>query len=256
MKNDLFSMDGRIALVTGASSGLGRQFARDIATAGATVIAAARRKSNLDQLVEEIRSDGGNAVAMEMDVTSTDSVAAVYDQAEADIGVINVLINNAGVAAPKYFLDVNEPDWDYIMETNLKGAWRVASACSNRLVTAKKPGSIVNISSILAFATQNKQAVYGMSKAAIVHMTHSMALELSRYRIRVNAIAPGYILTEINEDFFASETGKAYLKTIPSRRLGEPEELTGALLLLASDAGSFINGAVLPVDGGHLVAGR
>jgi NAD(P)-dependent dehydrogenase (short-subunit alcohol dehydrogenase family) len=256
LRTELFSLSGKTALVTGASSGLGHHFAKVMAEAGAHVVAAARRSEKLEQLVNEISSHNAQATAIAMDVTSAESVHSAFDAIEKEIGVVDVLLNNAGVAEPKLFLDVDETDWDYIMETNLKGAWRVASETSKRLVKAGLPGSIINISSLLALATQSMQSIYSISKAGIANMTHSMASELMPYQIRVNAIAPGYFLTEMNEAFFSSEKGKAYIKTLPTRRLGNAEELTGAALLLASDAGSFINGVVLPIDGGHLVAGR
>lgn len=256
MSAELFSLSGKIALVTGASSGLGYQCAKVLAEAGANVVVAARREAKLEQLVNEIKSSGAQAQALRMDVTSAESVHSAFERIEKELGVVDVLINNAGVADTKFFLEVKETDWDYTMNTNLKGAWRVASECSKRLVKAGQAGSIINITSLLALATQSMQSIYAISKAGVAHMTHSMATELVRYQIRVNAIAPGYFLTEMNEEFFASEKGQAYTKTLPMRRLGKPEELSGAILLLASDAGSYINGVVLPVDGGHLVAGR
>ena len=256
MNNELFSLKGKNALVTGASSGLGKHFAKVLAGAGASVVVAVRRLDKLSKLVVEITEADGIATAVEMDVTDNDSVKAAFDKAEVSFGVIDVLINNAGVADPKYFLDIDESSWDFILETNLKGAWRVARETCERLVKSKQTGSIVNIASLLGLATQSKQTAYAVSKAGLIHLTHSMALEMSRYGIRVNAIAPGYIKTDMNADFFNSDRGKQYLKTIPSRRLGEINELDGPVLMFASDAGSFLNGAVLPVDGGHMVAGR
>jgi len=256
MKDNLFSLDGKIALVTGASSGLGYHFGKVMAKAGAQVVVAARRKEKLEQLVADIETHGGEAVAVQMDVTNKKSVGSAFDKIEKNVGVVEVLINNAGVAQTQFFTDVEEADWDHVMNTNLKGAWRVASVCSNRLIAAGKPGSIINLSSILSLGTQTMQSVYAISKAGVSHMTHCMSAELMRHQIRVNAIAPGYFLSEMNEDFFKSEKGQAYVKTLPARRLGNHEELSGAVLLLASEAGSFITGVVLPVDGGHLVAGR
>lgn len=243
-------------MVTGASSGLGYHFAKVLAEAGAIVVVTARRKEKLDKLVDEIAAAAGQAIAMAMDVCENDSVVDCFEKSERDAGVIDVLVNNAGISDPKYFLKVDEESWDKMMETNLKGAWRVARECSQRLVAASQPGSIINIASLLGLATQSMQSTYSISKAGIAHMTRAMAMELTRYHIRVNAIAPGYFLTEMNEDFFASQKGQDYINSIPSRRLGRADELTGPLLLLASDAGSFVTGIVLPVDGGHLVAGR
>jgi NAD(P)-dependent dehydrogenase (short-subunit alcohol dehydrogenase family) len=256
MSNELFSLNGKIALVTGASSGLGYHFSKVLADAGAQIVVAARRKNKLEQLVKDIQKAGGSALAIQMDVTDKDSVDDAFDEIEKELGVVDVLINNAGVAKTQFFTAVEEADWDYTMDTNLKGAWRVGSVCSKRLIAAGKPGSIINLSSILSVGTQTMQSVYAISKAGVSHMTHCMAAELMRYKIRVNAIAPGYFLSEMNEDFFNSEKGQAYIKILPARRLGENEELTGAVLLLASEAGSFITGVVLPVDGGHLVGGR
>ena len=256
MIEKLFSLKGKIALVTGASSGLGYHFARVLAAAGAVVVVSARREAKLEKLVKEITSAGGQAIARVMDVRDSDGVMSCFERLEGDVGVIDVLVNNAGISEPEYFLDVDEESWDRVMETNLKGAWRVARACAQQLIAAGKPGSIINIASLLGLATQSMQSTYCISKAGVVHMTRALAAELMRYHIRINAIAPGYFLTEINRDFFASQKGRDYIKTIPARRLGEADELSGPLLLLASEAGSFLNGVVLPVDGGHLVAGR
>ena len=256
MHDNIFSLKGRVALVTGASSGLGRHFAQVLADAGATVVVAARREDRLSDLVNDISNLDGDAMAVTMDVTDTHSVKAAYDKAYSKYGTVDVLVNNAGVGDPKYFVDLDEESWDFVMETNLKGAWRVAQECARRLVRSGTGGSIINIASILGLTTQLKQTSYSVSKAGVAHLTRMMALELIRYGIRVNALAPGYFPTEMNTKFFGTEAGKAYVKTIPARRLGRIAELTGPLLLLASEAGSFMNGAVLPVDGGHLVAGR
>ena len=253
---DIFSLAGRTALVTGASSGLGAHFAQVLADAGARVVACARREERLAQVVADIAGTGGEALATVMNVTERDSVDAAFAAAEQVFGTVDILVNNAGIASPAWFLDQPEQDWRTVMDTNLDGAWRVAQEASRRMVAAQRPGAIVNIASLLGLATQSRQSAYAVSKAGLVHLTHSLAAELGRHRIRVNAIAPGYFGTEMNAAFFASEKGQAYLKTLPTRRLGEARELDGALLLLCSDAGSFINGVVLPVDGGHLAAGR
>jgi len=250
---DIFSLEGKIALVTGASSGLGSHFAKTLARAGAEVVIAARRREKLDQLVRDIAGDGGRVIAITMDVTNPDSIRRGYEEAEAHLGLIDVIVSNAGVADPKAFLDIDEESWDLTMDTNLKGVWRVTQQGCKRLVQAGRPGVVINISSLLGLAVQSLQTGYATSKAAVIHMTRCMASELMRHNIRVNSIAPGYFKTEMNADFFDSEKGRAYIRTIPARRLGELSELDGPLLLLASDASSFINGATLVVDGGHQV---
>lgn len=248
-----FSLQGKVALVTGASSGLGAHFARTLASAGATVVAAARRKEKLQQLVEEIAADGGKAVAITMDVTSADSIAAGLEEAESHFAGVDILVNNAGVAGSRHSLKEDEANWDAIMDTNLKGAWRVAHAVANRSVAAGKACSIINIASILGLRVGFGESSYAISKAAVVHMTKALALELARKQIRVNALCPGYFATEMNSDYLLSERGQSYLEGTTSGRMGELDELSGPLLLLASEAGSFINGAIIPVDGGHLV---
>jgi len=254
MDNDLFSLNGRVALVTGASSGLGNHFARVLAGAGARVVAGARRAERLDALVDDIAGAGGEALAVTLDVTDGDSVTRAFDAAEQAFGTVDVIVNNAGVADARWFLDIDEDGWDRMLDTNLKGVWRVAREGCRRLVEAGKPGTVVNLSSVLGLGVQSMQSHYSASKAGVAHLTHAMALELGRHGIRVNALAPGYFKTEMNEDFFDSERGQKYIKRTPARRLGRVEELDGPLLLLTSDAGSFVNGVVLPVDGGHLVS--
>lgn len=252
MSDDRFSLAGRVALVTGASSGLGRHFATVLAGAGAKVVVAARREDRLAQLVDEIAAHGGQALAVPMDVTQEASIVAAFDRAEAEFGTVDVLVNNAGIGDPRAFLDTDEAAWDRMMDTNLKSTWRIAREASHRLVSAGKGGSIINIASIFGLRVGNNLSHYAVAKAGVVQLTRALGLELSRYGIRVNAIAPGYIATEMTEDFFATEQGQAYLKQkVPMRRLGEAEELSGPLLLLASEASAFMTGAVIPVDGGH-----
>ncbi len=254
MNQQLFDLSGRVALVTGASSGLGAHFARVLAGNGARVVVAARRVERLRELTDGIAADGGEARAVAMDVTDPDSVQAGFDAAEEAFGTVDVLVNNAGVARSRSFLKTTETDWDFVMDTNLKAAWRVARAGAERMKKAKRGGSIVNIASLLGLGVQFGESMYATSKAGVVQLTRHMALELMRYDIRVNAICPGYFETEMNKDFFASEQGQDYVQgQIPSKRLGDLSELSGPLLLLASDAGSFVNGVALPVDGGHLV---
>lgn len=246
-------MQGKTALVTGASSGMGSHFARVLAEHGAQVVLAARRGDRLEALAEEIRGSGGRVLAVPMDVTSTDSVGAGFDAAERAFGTVNVVSNNAGVADPRLALDIEEAAWDRVLDTNLKGAWRVATEAASRLVRVGLPGSIVNTASILGLRTAMGQSSYAASKAAVLHLTRSLALEWARKKIRVNALCPGYFVTEMTQDFLTTDRGKAYLATTPARRTGEMEELTAPFLLLASDAGSFINGVALPVDGAHSI---
>ncbi len=251
---DRFSLSGRIALVTGASSGLGAHFAKILADAGARVVVSARRIERLESLVASIADSGGDAFAAAMDVTDATSVAQAFDAAEAHFGdSVDILVNNAGVAAPSRFLKGTEADWDFTMDTNLKAVWRVAQEAARRLVAAEKPGSIINVASILGLHPGLDQTFYATAKAGVVQLTKVQALELWRKHIRVNALCPGYFETEMNTDFFQTDKGRAYLDKIPPKRAGSLEELSGPLLLLASEAGSFMTGVALPVDGGHLL---
>lgn len=249
-----FRLDGRLALVTGASSGLGRHFARVLADAGACVIAAARRIEPLDALVEEIQTAGGQAHAVVLDVSDAASVRACFDRAEALAGVPDVVVSNAGLTVTRPLLEQDEADWDRVLDTNLKGCWLVGTEAARRMVAAGKGGSIVNIASILGVRVAGGVAPYAISKAGVVQSTKAMALELARHGIRVNAILPGYVATDLNREFLASEAGERLRLRIPSRRFGEPEDLDGPLLLLASDAGRAMSGATLAVDGAHLVS--
>ena len=248
-----FDVAGRVALVTGASSGLGDNFARLLARSGARVVACARRTDRLATLVGEIGAAGGKAVAVEMDVTQAASVDRAFAQASQVFGAPDIVVNNAGIAHTHPSLDLAEAEWRRVLDTNLDGAWRVAQAAARAMVGAKKGGSIVNIASILGLRVANQLLAYAAAKAALVQVTKALALEWARHGIRVNAIAPGYIETEINRDFFATEAGEAVKKRVPQRRIGKPADLDGALLLLASDAGSYMTGSIVVVDGGHVV---
>ncbi|MFZ2209137.1 MAG: glucose 1-dehydrogenase [Porticoccaceae bacterium] len=248
-----FDLSGRVALVTGASSGFGEHFTRVLAAAGARVVAGARREDRLHRLVDDIAATGGAALAVAMDVTDTTSVAAAFAAAEAKFGTVDLLVNNAGVAAPGTLHKTAEADWDWVVDTNLKGAWLVAAEAARRMLAARRGGAIVNIASVLGMATSRGHGVYSATKAGVIQLTKHMALELAGKNIRVNAICPGYFKTEMNDEYFDSAAGQAYIAATPGGRLGRMEEMDGPLLLLASDAGSFINGALLPVDGGHLV---
>jgi NAD(P)-dependent dehydrogenase (short-subunit alcohol dehydrogenase family) len=250
----LFDIQDKHVLVTGASSGLGQHFASFLAQAGAKVTLAARREAALARTVEDIRSAKGQAQTVVMDVTDAASVGRAFDRAEEGFGPVTVLINNAGVTATRAALDLDEGSWDQVIDTNLKGVWLASQEAARRLVGHGVGGSIVNIASILGLRVAGSVAPYAISKAGVVQMTKALALEWARHGIRVNALAPGYVETELNRDFFASDAGKALVKRIPQRRLGKASELDGPLLLLASDAGSYTTGSVIAVDGGHLVS--
>jgi len=251
---DGFRIDGRVALVTGASAGLGAHFARTLAAAGAHVALAARRVERCEETVTQIEADGGRAVAVALDVTEPGTIASALDEVGRRLGIADVLVNNAGVVVTKPLLEQDADDWQRVVDTNLTGAWRVAQETAKRMVAAQRGGSIVNIASILGLRVMPQAPGYVASKAGLAHLTRAMALELARHGVRVNAIAPGYIETDMNRDFFASEAGVRMIKRIPQRRIGTPADLDGVLLLLASDASSFMTGAVVAVDGGHLVS--
>jgi NAD(P)-dependent dehydrogenase (short-subunit alcohol dehydrogenase family) len=249
-----FSLDGRTALVTGASGALGARFAEVLAGAGAAIALAARRAGPMEALRARLEAQGARAAVVTMDVTDGRSVEAAVAAAEEALGPVDIVINNSGVADPAASLDQSDEEWDRVFAVNLDGARRVSVAAVRRLVAAKRPGAIVNVASILGLRQGAGVTAYAASKAALVQMTRQHALEWARFGIRVNALAPGYIETDLNRDFFATDAGAAQVRRITQRRLGRPEELDGSLLLLASEAGSFITGAVLVVDGGHLIS--
>jgi NAD(P)-dependent dehydrogenase (short-subunit alcohol dehydrogenase family) len=247
-----FNLEGRNALVTGASRGLGRHFALTLARAGARVALAARSTDQLAQAAREIEGFGARALAVAMDVTDEAGVHAAVEAAETELGALHILVNNSGVAVTRPVLETSEADWDLVVDTNLKGAFLVAREVARRMARHDHGGKIINIASIGGIIALGQLASYGASKAGLIHLTHSLAAELARYDIQVNAIAPGYIETDMNRAFFATESGRKLIETeIPQRRLGRPEDLDGALLLLASDASRFITGSVIVVDGGH-----
>lgn len=247
------SVAGKRALVTGASSGLGRHFARTLAREGARVVLAARRTDRLAETCADIARAGGEARPVALDVTSAVSVRRAVEEACALWGGLDILVNNAGVTTSAAFLDLTEEGWDRVLDTDLKGCFLVAQAVAQRMVQEAAGGAIVNVASILGQRVSGHVSAYIAAKAGLIRLTQAMALELARHRIRVNALCPGYMETELNVDFFATPAGEALIRRIPARRLGRPEELEGPLLLLASDAGSYMTGAVLAVDGGHLV---
>jgi NAD(P)-dependent dehydrogenase (short-subunit alcohol dehydrogenase family) len=248
----MFDVSGKTALVTGASSGLGEHFARTLAGAGANVVLAARRLDRLQTLSRQIESTGGVALAVAMDVTDADSVRAGFDVASRTLAPVTIVVNNAGVAISGPALELRHTDWDAVIDTNLKGAWLVTQEAARRLMAVSLGGSIIKIGSVLAFRVAGHTAPYAVSKAGLVQLTRVLALEWARHNIRVNAIAPGYIETDLNREFLASAAGQALIKRIPQRRPGTPEDLDGALLLLASQASRYMTGATLVVDGGQL----
>ena len=253
MTQGLFSLAGQTALVTGASSGLGRHFALVLAGAGARVAVVARRTDRLQELQRQIEAAGGAAAAIAMDVTDPASVQAGFAAAEAALGPLSIVVNNAGVTDPAFIVRMKEEQWRGVMDVNLDGVFRVAQEAARRMVAAGHGGSIINISSIVGLGAIKTLGAYAASKAGVLALTRTMALELARDKIRVNSLAPGYIATELNDSFWQTDAGKRMIAHIPFRRLGQLEELDGPLLLLASRAGSFMTGATLTVDGGHLL---
>jgi NAD(P)-dependent dehydrogenase (short-subunit alcohol dehydrogenase family) len=249
-----FSLQGKVALVTGASSGFGSHFAPLLAKAGARVVLAARRTDLIQQEADKIVADGGEAIAVTMDVTDSASVASAFEQAETQFGVVTVLINNAGITIPKLLLDQDDDDWDSVIATNLTGVAYCTRECAKRMVAAGSGGSIVNIASITADRVQKALTNYCASKAGVVQFTKAAAVEFAQHKIRVNALCPGYFQTPLNREWFKTEDGQALIRRIPQRRTGELSELDGPLLLLASDAGSLMTGAAITVDGGHVLS--
>jgi NAD(P)-dependent dehydrogenase (short-subunit alcohol dehydrogenase family) len=249
-----FDLTCQVALVTGASSGIGRHLAELLAAAGAKVALAARRVDRLGEAARDIAAAGGQGVPIECDVTRSDSVAAAVATAEAELGPLTILVNNAGVVVAKPVLRHTEEEWDYVLDTNLKGAWLMAREFAQHLVDRQRPGRIVNIASVLGVRTIASLPSYTAAKAGLIHLTRVLAMELARHGILVNAIAPGYVETDFNRDFLRSDAGKKLEARIPLRRAGQPDDLDGAMLLLASPAGAYITGAVIAVDGGHGVA--
>lgn len=247
-----FSLKGKKALVTGASGGLGAHFARVLADAGADVALAARRRDECERHADEIISAGGRAFAVEMDVGTAASIHAAMSETVDRLGGLDILVNNAGVSTTVPLMDMTEAAWDRILDVNLKGAFLVAQAAAQTMKA--HGGAIINVASILGLRVAGQVAAYATSKAGLVQLTHAMALEWARHAIRVNALCPGYVLTDINRDFFDTDAGAAIVKRIPMRRLATLDDLTGPLLLLASDAGQYMTGVALPVDGGHLVS--
>ncbi len=252
MKNR-FDLTGKVALVTGGSSGLGRHFALTLAAAGAAVAVAARRDDKVAEVASEIAAAGGQVVRVALDVTNRESIADAFETVEREAGTVTVLVNNAGIAQRDMALDVSEDHWDQVIGTNLTGVWAVAQEAARRMVKGEVGGSIVSIASLLSKRVSPGIMPYAVSKAGVAHMTRALAVEWAQYGIRVNAIAPGYFETELNREYLRSDYAQTMIKRIPFRRTGELEELSGPLLMLCSDAGSYVSGTVISVDGAHAV---
>jgi 3-oxoacyl-[acyl-carrier protein] reductase len=250
---DMFSLKGRVALVTGASSGLGMQFAKALADNGAAVALVARRGDRLEALKKEIEAKGGKATAIEADVTDRAAMTKAFDAAEKVFGLVTILVNNAGIAHGGRAVEMTPEEWRKVLSVNLDAVFYNAQEAARRMLAAKAKGSIVNIASVLGLMVAKGGAAYATAKAGVVQVTKALAVELAFKGVRVNAIAPGWFVTEINDDYLLSEKGAEIKREIPTGRFGNEGDLDGALLLLASDAGAYITGATIVVDGGQVI---
>jgi NAD(P)-dependent dehydrogenase (short-subunit alcohol dehydrogenase family) len=246
-----FDLSGRVAFVTGATSGLGRHFAKLLAGAGAAVALAGRRIDRLDSLKREIEEAGGRAAAIPLDVTDEKAIAPAVDAAERALGPVDILVNNAGLSVLGLAVELSAADFDMVMATNLRGPFLLATDVGRRLIAAKREGRIINIASIGAFRVLPGTTPYCVSKAGLAMMTQCLAREWARKGINVNALCPGYIETELNSEWFAGEKGKKQIAGFPRQRLAQESDLDGMFLLLASDASRTITGALLTVDDGQ-----
>lgn len=246
---DRFSLNGRVALVTGASSGIGRVLSQGLAASGAKVVAVARRSDRLDDLVAAINEQGGTAAAAQADVTDADSIERAFDKAERSFGTVDIVVSNAGISDPQTFVKIDAAARDAVFDTNFRGVWNVGQIASRRLIKAGQPGSIINVASVLGLGAQPGLSSYCASKGAVIQLTRAMAIDLLPHGIRVNALAPGWFKTELNDAYFESPAGLERIAKMPARRLGQISELIGPVVLLASDAGSFMNGSIVVVDG-------
>jgi NAD(P)-dependent dehydrogenase (short-subunit alcohol dehydrogenase family) len=253
---EMFSLKNRVALVTGASSGLGKQFAKALADNGAAVALVARRKDRIVELQKTIEIASGRAIAIEADVTDRAAMTRAFEAAEKAFGTVTILVNNAGIAHSGRAVDMAAEEWRKVLATNLDAVFFCAQEAARRMLAAKKTGAIVNIASVLGLAVAKGAVAYATAKAGVVQLTKALAVELAFKGVRVNAIAPGWFVTEMNDDYLASEAGAAIKREIPMGRFGNEGDLDGALLLLASDAGAYITGATIVVDGGQVIAIR
>ena len=251
-------LSGRVAFVTGASSGLGEQFARALSRAGAGVVLAARRMERLKTLRAELEAEGGDAHVVELDVTDPDSISAAVAHAETEMGTIDILVNNSGVSTTQKLVDVTPEDYDYVMDVNARGAFFVAQEVGKRMIARSRgaaPGTftggrIVNVASMAGLRPLSQIGVYAISKAAVIHMTRAMALEWGRYGINVNALCPGYIATEINQAHWHTDAGQKLVQMLPRKRVGQPQDLDAVLMMLCANESHFVNGAVIAADDG------
>jgi 3-oxoacyl-[acyl-carrier protein] reductase len=253
---EIFDLHGKVALVTGASSGLGARFAEVLAENGASVVLVARRADRLDALKTRIETSGAKALVAEADVCDRAAMRAAFDAAEKTFGTVTILVNNAGVASSSRAVELAEEEWRRVLSTNLDAVFFCAQEAARRMLAAGSGGAIVNIASVLGFGVDKGVVAYATAKAGVIQLTKALALELAFKGIRVNAIAPGWIVTELNHDYLQSERGSALKREIPIGRFGEERDLDGPLLLLVSDAGRFITGATIVADGGQMVALR
>jgi NAD(P)-dependent dehydrogenase (short-subunit alcohol dehydrogenase family) len=249
------NFEGKIALITGASSGLGARFAKILAQAGAQVVLASRRTERLKELRAEIEADGGAAHVVALDVTDYGSIKSAIAHAETEAGPIDILVNNSGVSTSKSLVDITPEDYAFVVDTNQRGAFFVAQEAAKRMIARakgdpKKQHRIINIGSVAGLRVISQLGIYGMSKAAVIQMTKAMAVEWGKYGINVNAICPGYISTEMNEKYFATDQGQKLVELLPRKRTGKPEDLDGLLLFLAAEESRFINGAIITADDG------
>ncbi|MGQ7906866.1 SDR family oxidoreductase [Burkholderia sp. BC1] len=253
------NLEGKVALVTGASSGLGQRFAQVLSQAGAKVVLASRRVERLKELRAEIEAEGAAAHVVSLDVTDVQSIKAAVAHAETEAGTIDILVNNSGVSTMQKLVDVTPADFEFVFDTNTRGAFFVAQEVAKRMImrangNGKPPYRIINIASVAGLRAFPQIGLYAMSKAAVVQMTRAMALEWGRHGINVNAICPGYIDTEINHYLWETEQGQKLQSMLPRRRVGKPQDLDGLLLLLAADESQFINGSIISADDGFGVA--
>ena len=252
----LFNLDGKVALVTGASSGLGARFAQVLAEIGGSVVLVARRAERLTALQAQIEKAGGKAIAVAADVRDRRAMAGAFNAAEKAFGTVTVLVNNAGITHAARAVELGEEEWRHVLSIDLDAVFLWAQEAARRMLAAKSGGSIVNIASVLGFGVDKGVVAYATAKAGVIQLTKALALELAFKGIRVNAIAPGWIVTEMNRDYLATERGIAIKRDIPVGRFGEERDLDGPLLLLASDAGRFVTGATIVADGGQMIALR